>query len=264
MKNFETIDLTKNGHFATIWLNRKQVKNAIDPQMIEEILAALEHLKKDEDIRALVISGKGDVFSAGADLNWMKKSAKYSYDQNLEDGKKLQRLFQGIYSFPKPTIAQVHGVAMGGALGIIAACDNAFCARDTIMAFSEVQLGLVPATIAPYVVKKIGEFAAKDLMFSARIFNGEEAARIGLANRAIIIGDLEPEVMKYLSFYKKTAPGALIQCKQMIHKVVDGSFENGELDQFTIEQIAKAKARDEGVEGMEAFIGKRKPAWIIP
>lgn len=263
MSNFNTIDLIVNDYYATIRLSRIEVRNAINPEMIREIQEALSLLVGDDKVRAVVLMGEGSVFCAGADLQWMKSSAANSYEQNLEESKLLHQFFQCIYQFRKPLIAMVHGAAMGGALGILAACDVVFCAEDTQMAFSEVKLGIIPATIAPYVLKKTGISRAMDVMLSARRFSGNEACLMGLVNKSVPGVELEQVTKDYITHFKHASPAAVEACKALLKALDDEGSSFEEKTDRTIEAIASAKASKEGQEGMQAFLEKRPPNWMI-
>ncbi len=175
MSNYNYLIIKEEKQTFTISLNRPEVHNAMNAGMIEEIKAAFEEVKEKKDIRAIVLKGEGKSFCAGADLNYMKEIASFGLEENYQDGLRLASLFKTIYESPKPTIAMIHGAVFGGANGLIAACDMVLADEATRFAFSEVKLGIIPATIAPFVIKRIGEFAAKDLMMTGRRFGVQEA-----------------------------------------------------------------------------------------
>jgi methylglutaconyl-CoA hydratase len=170
MKQFETIEFELNDSVGTVWMNRPDVHNALNESMISEIIQCFEELKSLEDVRVVLLRGRGPSFCAGADLNYMKGIAAFGFDENYQDSLRLAKCFNVIYTCPKPTIAMVHGAAIGGANGLLAACDFVFCTDDTKFAFSEVKLGIAPATISLYVLKRIGEFGSRDLMLTGRRF----------------------------------------------------------------------------------------------
>ena len=190
----------------------------------------------------------------------MKATATSGYDDSLEENRQLARCFQTIYNTPKPTIAVVHGAAMGGANGLLAACDFSYAADDTLFAFSEVRLGLVPATIAPYILKRIGEAKAKELILTGRQFHAKEAAHAGLINQVLQEMELESKVAELIQELLLGGPTSIAASKHLLHhlaaKELDASIP------YTVEAIARARSSAEGQEGMQAFFEKRKPNWI--
>ena len=262
MKQYQTIAFEVKDKVGTLWLNREEVRNAIDGQMMGEIIEALEAAKK-EAIRVLVLRGKGKVFCAGADLNWMKEAAKATLEDNYESNMLLARCFHAIYTFPKPTIAAVHGAAMGGGNGLLAACDMAYTLDDTLFSFSEVKIGIIPATISPYVIKRIGEFKAKELMLTGKRINGQEAAQSGLVNQSFeTVQAMDEYVENVVDQLKGNGPNALIQCKTLIAHIGSSADDFEQLIPYTARMIAEARLSAEGQEGMAAFLEKRKPKWI--
>ncbi|MCD2425895.1 enoyl-CoA hydratase/isomerase family protein [Niabella pedocola] len=257
---YTTIEIEQHYHIATVWLNRPEVRNALNGTMIAELIHAFETLGTDEDVRVITLRGRGKVFCAGADLKWMKATATYSYEENLEESAQLARCFQTVYHTPKPTIAVVHGAAMGGANGLIAACDFAYAGNDTLFAFSEVRLGLVPATIAPYILKKIGEAKAKELILTGRQFHAKEAAHAGLLNQVLQEIELESKVAELIQELLQGGPGSIAASKQLLHHIASKELEA--CISYTTEAIARARSAAEGQEGMQAFFEKRKPNWI--
>ena len=181
--NYHTLEIERNYHISTIWLNRPEVRNAFNDVMINELVSAFKAEEERDDIRAIVLRGRGKVFCAGADLNWMRSSAQFGYEENYRDSICLAECFQQVYNCAKPTLAIVHGAAMGGAIGLIAACDFAFCEAEALFALSEIKLGIVPATISPYVIKRIGEYHARELMLTGKRINGTAAEQYKLVNK---------------------------------------------------------------------------------
>jgi methylglutaconyl-CoA hydratase len=215
----------------------------------------------DISARVAILRGEGKSFCAGADLNYMNSIAKYGYEENVEDGKRLARLFDTIYACEVPTIALVHGAAFGGANGLLAACDIVVAEEKTTFAFSEVKLGIAPATISPFVIKRIGEFGAKELMMTGKRFNGEEAEKWNLVNKSVPFEELEKVLNEYIKHFLTSAPEAVKVTKKMINNVISsGDFENVKINMAQL--IAKLRDSDEGKEGMSAFLEKRKPKWI--
>lgn len=257
---YTTIETEQHYHIATVWLNRPDVRNALNDTMIAELIHAFETLGGDEAVRVITLRGRGKVFCAGADLKWMKATSTSGYKESLEENRQLARCFQTVYNTPKPTIAVVHGAAMGGANGLIAACDFAYAADDTLFAFSEVRLGLVPATIAPYILKRIGEAKAKELMLTGRQFHAKEATQAGLINQVLQEMELESKVAELIQELLKAGPVSIAACKQLLHRLSVKELEAVIPD--TIEAIARARSSAEGQEGMQAFFEKRKPNWM--
>ncbi len=252
-------EISKDGT-ATLWLARAQKRNAFHEQMIDELLVALEKLRQDEGLKLLLIRGKGKVFSAGADLEWMQSVMNYSFNENKLESKQLYRLFQSVYCFPVPVICLVHGASYGGANGIVAAADISMAEADTRFRFSEVQLGLLPATISPFVIRRIGEFNARELMLTGREFDAAKALRTGLVNYSGKQQELEEQLKQVITSITTAASGSVKNTKWLIRKVA-ANFDIGDLEDFTAEMIASARVSDEGQEGMKAFAEKRKPDW---
>ncbi|MFO8086684.1 MAG: enoyl-CoA hydratase-related protein [Bacteroidales bacterium] len=257
---YRYIKLEEHDQYALLWLARPQKRNAFDEHMIDELLLALETLRHRQDIRALVIRGEGRVFSAGADLDWMQSVMNYSFNENKLESKQLYRLFYAIYSFPFPVITLVHGASFGGANGIVAASDISLADVNTSFRFSEVQLGLVPATISPFVLRRIGEFNARELMLTGLPFDAEKAAQIGLVNFIGEQNQMEAYLDHIISAIKSSAAEAVKNTKWLIQKVA-AETELDQLEDFTADMIASARISDEGQEGMKAFAQKRKPDW---
>jgi len=260
MKDYQTILIEKNNQLFTVWLNRPELHNAMNDVMIAELTDAFNSLPKQEDIRVVILRGKGKSFCAGADLNYMKSIANYGFEENEKDGRKLFSLFMAIYDCPIPTIAVVHGSAFGGANGLLAACDIVVAEKNTTFAFSEVKLGIAPATISPFVIKRIGEYGAKELMMTGKRFKSLEAEKWHLINHTVE----EEEIEKTLTYLTKqllsSAPDAVRQTKEMIDKVLGEEIHN--TVDYTAKKIAKLRASKEGQEGMASFLEKRKPYWV--
>jgi methylglutaconyl-CoA hydratase len=262
MQTFETIQLTQAKKVTTIWLNKPEVHNAFDEVMVDEITTAFKELGTDIETRIIVLRAKGESFSAGADLNWMEKVASYSPEENLKEAQNLAQCFHMIYSSSKPTIALIHGASFGGANGLLASCDIAISEENAMFSFSEVNLGIIPAVISPYVIKRIGEFPAKEMMLTGIKFNGNKAHQIGLVNVSCQHEDMEEQLDKYIQHLLSSGPKAISLCKNLIREVATKTF-SGELIDFTARQIASVRASDEGKEGLKAFLEKRKTNWSI-
>ena len=257
-KNHQTISSELQEQVLTITLNRPQVHNAMNDIMIAELTKVYTEIPEDNSVRVVVLRGEGKSFCAGADLNYMKGIAGYGFEENVQDGKKLATLFRAVYDCRLPTIALVHGAAFGGANGLLAACDIVIAGENTTFAFSEVKIGIAPATISPFVIKRIGEYGAKELMMTGKKFKGKEAEKWHLVNRAVPEKQLESLLQSYIKQLLTSAPEAVKVTKRMIAKVVKAD----DLDETIVEMaqlIATLRASAEGQEGMSAFLEKRPP-----
>lgn len=262
MKNYETIEFECKDAIGTLWLNRPDVHNALNEQMIGEIISCVEEVSTLKDVRILIIRGRGKSFCAGADLNYMKGIAEFGFEENYLDSIRLAKCFNAIYTCPKPTIAVVHGAAIGGANGLLAACDFVYCTDDTKFAFSEVKLGIAPATISLYVAKRIGEYGSRDLMITGRRFTGKEAEWYRLANKSLHADELDHHVQEIIKSLLSSGPEAITACKKLIYNISNTMTFEEAID-YTAKTIAELRASDEGQEGMASFLEKRKPRWVI-
>jgi len=261
MKTYETLQIEIENNIGIVWLNRPDLHNALNQQMISELIDCFEEINHKKDIRIVVLKGKGKSFCAGADLNYMKGIAKFGFEENYQDSLRLAKCFNTIYTCRKPTIAVVHGAAIGGANGLLAACDFVYCAEDTKFAFSEVKLGIAPATISPYVIKRTGESYARELMISGKRFDGRKAERYHLANKSLHIDELDTYVKTKIDELMTSGPEAMSACKELIYNISNKlSFE--ESIDYTARLIAELRASNEGQEGMASFLDKRKPNWV--
>ena len=259
--NYKTIETEISKEVGTIWLNRPEIHNAFNETMISEITHAFQELGKVNELRVIILRGRGKSFCAGADLNWMRQVVDYTYEENYNESFKLSECFYTIYTCPKPTIAMVHGAAIGGANGLLAACDMAFCEDDTTFSLSEVKIGIVPACISPYVIKRTGEYPARDLMLTGRRIKGKEAEKYRLVNQSLAAFELEEFVKKTIDLIKTSGPNAISICKQLIDDVCNNYSMEQALSE-TARIIAEIRKSREGQEGMAAFLEKRKPAWV--
>lgn len=253
------IDIVEN--IATLWFNRPEKHNALSIELINEFVDFLNKVENDLSIKAIVIRGKGKSFSSGADLEWFKKSINNSDSKNYKENQTLSECFHKLYYLNKPVISVVTGNALGGALGIICASDIALGTTSSKYAFSEVKLGLIPATISPVVVKRIGEFNSKYFMLTGKTFNGTTAKEMGLLNEVSKEDEIENILNQTLEHIKKAGPNALKKCKTMLNTVLNNQKEK-EIIKYTIELIGELKSSEEGQEGMKAFLEKRTPSWI--
>ena len=259
-RQYETIEFVDSPAVATVALNRPEVHNAFNDVMIGELLELLGELKNREGLRALVLTGRGRSFCAGADLNWMKRQIAYTYQENIDDAMELAELMYLLYSFPVPTIAKVNGATIGGGTGLVAACDIAIAAERARFSLSEVKIGLVPACISPYVIKRIGEKNAREFFLTGERMTARKAAEIGLVNSWATGEEVDGVVEERVKQLLSSGPHALAVCKELIENVPQMSIE--EAKGYTAKVIADLRIGDEGQEGMKAFFEKRKPAWL--
>lgn len=259
--NYNHIEFEISDGAGIIWLNRPEVHNAMNEEMIGEIVNAFSKAGEKDDIRYMVLRGKGKSFCAGADLNYMKGIATFGLEENYQDGLKLAKCFNVIYKCPKPTVAIVHGAAIGGANGLLAACDIVYCMDDTKFAFAEVKLGIAPATISPYVCKRLGEYGARDLMITGRRFLGKEAEKLGLVNKSFETEEALEEQMAFTrKMFMSSGPAAMSATKKLIYNLYNKYNFEDSID-YTAKLIAELRASEEGQEGMASFLEKRKPKW---
>lgn len=262
MKNFETIDFEINDGVGTIWLNRPEVHNAFNDIMLNEIIEVIELANDTKELICIVLRGRGKSFCAGVDLNWMRDVAKNSYEQNYEESLNLSKCFYTIYTCQKPTIAAVHGVSLGGANGLLSACDLTYCVNDATFSLSEVKIGIIPACISPYVVKRVGEYGSKDLMLTGKRINGTEAESYKLINKSFSSNTkLENYISETIGFLKTSGPKAMTQAKELIYEI-SNKLSLLEAYDYTAKMIAEIRSSEEGQEGMTAFLEKRKPNWV--
>lgn len=251
---------------ATVTMSRPEVHNAFDDGLIRELEQAFRALSADEAVRVVVLAGEGKSFSAGADLNWMKRMAGYSDEENYADAMGLARMLDAIDRCPKPVLARVQGAALGGGVGLVAACDMAVAAEEAKFGLTEVRLGLIPAVIAPYVIGAIGGRASRRYMLTAERFGAAEAHRLGLVHEVVPAAELNATCDRLAGDLLKGGPQALAACKDLIRTVRDIPLgdEDGRntAHRHTARQIADRRASDEGREGITAFLEKRKPGWV--
>ncbi len=258
---FTTIKVQLGESMAWINLDRPEVRNALNDAMISELTEAFDWLNSRDDIRIIILKGNGKCFCAGADLDYMKAMANYSYPQNLDDAQKLSKLFQTIYFCDKAVIVCVHGACIGGANGIVAAADIVIAEKETKFAFTEVRLGLTPATISPFVVAKIGLTHAKELMLTGRRFTAEEAKTFGLVNAVVAEGEMIDIERQYIDHFLHASPDAIAECKNLLRMVTGTDDRFNPIYLLTSEAIANQRISKAGQEGMAAFFEKRKPEW---
>jgi methylglutaconyl-CoA hydratase len=244
---------------ARVWLNRPEVRNAFDGLMVTELRKTLFDFGTEDPVRVVVLGGRGPIFCAGADLQWMKAVAAFGRDDNLREAQAMADLFFTVYNSPKPMVARVHGAALGGGAGLVAACDVSVAALGTRFGFTEVRLGLVPAVISPYVLPKIGEAAARELFLTGERFEALKAQEIGLVGAAVPAEDLDKIVELRVGALLQSGPRAVAEAKSLIREVAWRRVED--VQRYTVERIADVRTSAEGQEGLRAFREKRKPDW---
>ena len=252
--DFTTLQIGIEKNVARIALNRPEVRNAMNATMIKELTEAVDWLDCRDDIRVIEICGNGKSFCSGADINYMKDIASFGYEQNLEDAKRLSKLFQKIYFCNKPVITLVHGAVIGGANGIAAASDVVLAEKDTVFAFSEVKLGLTPATISPFVIARCGEMPARDLMLSGRKFTAQEAMDYKLVNYIGDIDALNQRLDFYIDNYLNASPDAIRDCKHLIRNVVGRNNPYDGIFDATAMMIAQERMSDDAQGRMKEFL----------
>lgn len=246
---------------ARIWMNRPQVHNAFDEALIEELTQAFVELGTRTDVRVIVLSGRGKSFSAGADVEWMKRQGAATEEANVADARRLAALFHTIAASPKPTIARVQGAAMGGGIGLVAACDIAIGSSAAVFAISEVRLGLIPATIAPYVLRAIGERQARRFFQTGERMDAATAEKVGLLHQVASPEALDEHVGAAVHHLLAGAPLAQRSAKELIDAVANEPI-TPELIEDTARRIAHRRAQPEASEGLSAFLEKRQAAWV--
>lgn len=254
------IEVQRQGALATLWLNRPAARNAFDEHLLEALTAALLVLAADDSVRVLLLAGRGPAFCAGADLEWMGRMAGCSEVENLADAGRLAGTLRALATFPKPTIARVQGAALGGGTGLVAACDLAVATSEASFGTTEVRLGLIPATISPYVLAAIGARAARRYFLTGERFSAAEAQRIGLVHEVCAPAALDATVAAWVETLLLGAPGAQRAAKRLVDDVAAQAL-SPELIAETSRRIAAARASPEAREGIAAFLARRKPGW---
>ncbi len=258
---FTTLEIELQGTVATIWMNRPDLHNAFDEILIAELTAACIALDDDNDVRVVVLAGRGKSFSAGADLNWMKRAANNGIADNLNDARALAQMLRTIAEMKKPTIARVQGAALGGGMGLAAACDIAVASTKAVFATSEVKFGIIPSAISPYVLRAIGARQAYRYFQSAERIDAARAREIGLVHEAVEPEQLEAKVQEIVDALLQGGPLSQAAAKELI-RAVDGQKVNETLVEDTAHRIAHLRATPEAREGISAFLDKRTPNWI--
>ena len=259
---FTALEIELNGPVATIWMNRPDLHNAFDETLITELTAACMALDDDADVRVVVLAGRGKSFSAGADLNWMKRAANNGLDDNLNDARALAHMLRTLAEMKKPTIARVQGAALGGGMGLAAACDIAVASTKAVFATSEVKFGIIPAVISPYVLRAIGPRQALRYFQSGERFSARRAYEIGLVNEVCERDDLDATLERLVEPLIAGAPQAQQAAKDLI-EAIDGRPIDDDVSEETAQRIARQRATDEARDGIAAFLDKRTPSWLL-
>lgn len=255
------LTLTVDGGIARITLTQPEVRNAFSDEAIAEITAAFRKVGEQADVRAVVLAAEGPAFCAGANLNWMRRMADYSRDENRVDAGLLAEMLRVIYECPKPTIARVQGDVYAGGMGLVACCDMAVAVDTAGFCLSEVKIGLIPATISPYVIRAMGARASHRYFLTGERFSAQEAHRIGYVHEVVEAEQLDAVVDGWLKHLLSAGPDAVRACKRLVLDVAEREI-NELLIAATVEQIANIRASSEGKEGVQAFLNKRKPNWL--
>ena len=258
--NLERLELVIDDGVARLWLSRPEVRNAFDGRMVTELRRVLGELAASDSVRVVVLGGRGKVFSAGADLDWMKELAGFGPEENLREAREMAELFFALATSPRPVVARVQGAALGGGVGLVAACDIAVAAEGTRFGFPEVRLGLVPAVISPYVLSRIGESAAREYFLTGERFEAEKAREIGLVRAVVPEGELDGAIDGRVRELLQAGPQAIAEAKALLRAVTGRRVEDVRED--TVARIAAVRASAEGQEGLKAFLEKRKPDWV--
>ena len=258
---FQALEIQLTGPVATLWMNRPDLHNAFDEILIAELTAACIALDEDQDVRVVILAGRGKSFSAGADLNWMKRAANNGIDDNLNDARALANMLRTLAEMKKPTIARIQGAALGGGMGLAAACDIAIASTKAVFATSEVKFGIIPSAISPYVLRAIGPRQASRYFQSAERIDSSRAREIGLVHETIEAEALDAKVQEIVSALLQGGPLAQTAAKDLI-RAVDGQMINQTLVEDTAHRIAHLRATPEAREGIAAFLDKRQPNWI--
>ena len=261
MTDFTKLKLTIEGPVARVWLDQPDTRNAFDDIVIAELARAFAEAGAAPEVRAIVLGADGPAFCAGANLNWMRRMADYTRDENLADAGKLADMLRTIAECPKPTIARVQGDVYAGGMGLVAACDMAVSVDTAWYCLSEVKIGLIPATISPYVIRAMGARASQRYFLTAERFTASEAHRIGLVHEVVEVDALDAKVDELLKALNGVSPAAVRACKTLLADVAGREIDDALIEK-TVEGIADIRASGEGREGVQAFLQKRKPSWL--
>ena len=250
------------GPVTTLTLNRPEVRNAFNEELIRQLTEWAEGVTPDGSVRVAVLQGAGSVFCAGADLQWMSKMVGYSREENLDDARRAAGMFRVLDSVPIPLIGRIHGAALGGGSGLAAVCDVVVAAEDAVFGFTEVTLGILPAMISPYVVRRIGLSASRELCLNGARFSAARAREIGLVHEVVAAERLDLAVEKHVQAFLKAAPSAVARTKRLLTDVY--GRRPADVMAMTVDAIATQRVSPEGQDGMRAFLEKRAPKWTQP
>jgi methylglutaconyl-CoA hydratase len=259
--SYETLEIVRDGGVATIWMNRPDVHNAFNAQLIADLTTACIALDADDAVRAVVLAGRGKSFSAGADLNWMKAAGEASEAENFADAMKLAGMLRTLAEMKKPTIARVHGAALGGGMGLASACDICIAGDRAVFATSEVKFGIIPSAISPYVIRAIGERQAYRYFQTAERITAARAAALGLAHEAVATEELDAKVKDVVEALLQGGPKSQAAAKDLIRAVANRPVSDAVVED-TARRIASLRVTPEAKEGLAAFLDKRPAAWI--
>ena len=257
----QNLSITQSGAVARITLTQPEIRNAFSDEVIAEITAAFTEVGGRADVRAVVLAAEGPAFCAGANLNWMRRMADYTRQENLADAAKLAEMLRVIYECPKPTVARVQGDVYAGGMGLVAACDMAVAVETAGFCLSEVKIGLIPATISPYVIRAMGARAAHRYFLTAERFSAAEALRIGFVHQVVGAEQRDAQGDELRKALTAASPNAVRACKTLVRDVA-GREIDAALIAATVEGIADIRASSEGREGVQSFLQKRKPSWL--
>ena len=258
---YRFITTRRDGAVEHLTLNRPDVRNAFNEEVIAELTAWAERLRDDRAVRVVVVAGAGKTFSAGADVHWMAKTVTYTKEENLRDAAAASAMFAAIDSLPVPVVARIHGAALGGGAGLAAVCDIVVAEEAAVFGFTEVKLGILPAVISPFSLAKIGRSAARELFLTGARFSAARAREIGLVHAVVPAGELDATVDAYVRELLTAAPEAISAAKALIRDVWGRSIDDAR--PITAQAIATRRVSAEGQEGLKAFLEKRRPAWNL-
>jgi len=256
----ESVIVNVEQGLARVTLNRAEIHNAFDDETIACLTATFDKLATQKEVQIVMLEAKGKSFSAGADANWMKRMATYNHEQNMLDARALALMLDRLNKMPQPTIAKVQGSAFGGGVGLIACCDIAIASHQAKFCLSEVKLGLIPATIGPYMIRAIGHRAARRYFLSAEVMSAEKAEQLGLISEVVASDELDAKCQLLVNQLLDNGPAAMQRAKALVRHLSDRELDD-ETMRYTSEQIADARVSKEGQEGLQAFLAKRKPQW---
>lgn len=258
---YQTLEIERNGHVATLWMNRPEVFNACNEQLVADLSAACKELDIDNSVRIVVLAGRGKHFSAGADVNWLKRASQFSAEESIEDARRFASMLRTLAEMSKPTIARVQGVALGGGTGLTAACDMAIASDTAVFATSEVKFGIIPSAIGPYVLRAIGPRQALRYFQSGERISAQRALAIGLVTEVVPVTELDAKVAELAQLLILAGPKAQQAAKNLI-RTVTGRPIDATIIEETAQGFARQRATVEAKEGITAFLDKRQPAWL--